>query len=94
MSKTPKFQESAWYNKGAFDMAVLFINSLIEHDGSICKHLNKKQRLQFLKLLEKFVATNWNASKMIENQDAQGRFNFEFLYDDEHNIKEIRMTVL
>lgn len=73
-------------------MAVLFVNSLLAHDGSICKCLNKKQKIQFLKLIEKFATTGWNASKMIENQDAQGRMNFEFVYDENHNIKEIRMS--
>jgi len=55
------------YNRGALDMALLFINELKNHKGAITDG-NLETKKQFLSALEALVIPHFNATELIRSR--------------------------
>lgn len=79
------------YNRGAGDMALLFIEQLRFSKGKIVHGINQKHIMQFLDLLEDYVtAPGLSAMKMLEDI-LPPAMNFRFVYDREGNMIAIKL---
>ena len=83
------------YNRGARDMAIIFINTLQRNRGKLlgCK---KSTEMQYLKLLKDvFTQPGHPALNFLMLQEADGSFpNLHLHYDDKGNMVKISMEGL